>query len=108
MVESFPAAAVVRISRGTFDPARFAEVREVTAATSEYLIPAIKELPGLIAYHAGTSADGSVVHVSLWKSDKHAEQMGRLKEMIVDTRQAYVKAGVTFTPIVNYPIDWTI
>jgi hypothetical protein len=27
---------------------------------------------------------------------------------IVDTRQAYEKAGVTFIPIVNYPIDWTI
>ncbi|NUR61798.1 MAG: hypothetical protein HOV87_24525 [Catenulispora sp.] len=108
MVESFPATAVVRISRGTFDPARFPEVREVTATTSEYLIPAIKELPGLIDYRAGTSPDGSVVHVSLWESDERAEQMSRLKEMIVDTRQAYVKVGVTFTPIVNYPIDWTI
>jgi hypothetical protein len=38
-------------------------------------------------------------------SDEHAQQMSRLKEMIVDTRQAYEKAGVTFTPIVNYPVD---
>jgi quinol monooxygenase YgiN len=103
-----PPTAVVRVSRGNFDPARFAEVRETTVATVSYLVPAVKELPGLISYHAGTSPDGSVVHVSIWESDEHAQQMSRLKEMIVDTRQAYEKAGVTFIPIVNYPIDWTI
>jgi hypothetical protein len=49
-----------------------------------------------------------VVHVSFWKSDEHAQQMSRLKEMIVDARQDAEKAGVTFIPVVNYPIDWTI
>jgi L-ribulose-5-phosphate 3-epimerase UlaE len=49
-----------------------------------------------------------VVHVSIWESDEHAQQMSWLKEMIVDTRHAFEKAGVAFTPIVNYPIDWTI
>lgn len=53
--------AVVRVSRGNFDPARFPEVHETTVATVSYLVPALRELP-----------------------------------------------GVTFTPIVNYPIDWTI
>jgi len=28
--------------------------------------------------------------------------------MIVDARQDAEKAGVTFIPIVNYPIGWTI
>ena len=107
-VDPIPPTAVVRVSRGNFDPARFPEVYEMTVATGRYLIPAIKKLPGLISYHAGASPDGSVVHVSIWESDDHAQQMSRLKEMIVDTRQAYEKAGVTFTPIVNYPIDWTI
>jgi hypothetical protein len=91
-----PSTAVIRVSRGNFDPARFPEV------------PAIKKLPGLIGYHAGTSPGGSVVHVSIWESDEHAEQMSRLKEMIAGTPQAYEKAGVTLIPIVNYPIDWTI
>ena len=101
--------AVVRVSQGSFDPARFTEVHETTIATVSYLVPAVKKLPGLISYHAGTSPDGSVVHVSIWESGEHAQQMSRLKEMIVDTRRAYEKAGVTFTtPIVNYPINWTI
>ncbi|HXL93134.1 MAG TPA: hypothetical protein VN969_29760 [Streptosporangiaceae bacterium] len=103
-----PPTAVVRVSRGNFDPARFPEVQEMSVAAVSYLVPAIKELPGLISYHAGTSPDGSMVHVSIWESDEHAQQMSRLKEMIVDARQAFEKAGVTFTPIVNYPIDWTI
>jgi len=49
-----------------------------------------------------------MVHVSIWESGEHADQMSRLKEMIVDARQDAEKAGVTFIPIVNYPIDWAI
>jgi quinol monooxygenase YgiN len=106
--DPIPPTAVIRVSRATFDPARFPEVQEMTAATSRYLIPAIKKLPGLISYYVGTTPDGSAVHVSIWESDEHAQQMSRLKEMIVDARQDAEKAGATFVPIVNYPIDWTI
>jgi len=106
--DAIPPTAVVRVSRGNFDPARFQEVHEMTVATGRYLIPAITALPGLISYYAGASPDGSMVHVSIWASDEHAQQMSRLKEMIVDARQDAEKAGVTFIPIVNYPIDWTI
>jgi len=103
-----PETAVVRISRGNFDPARLEEVQAMTAATSRYLVPAIKQLPGLISYYAMTSPEGSTVHVSIWESDEHAQQMSRLKEMIVDARSEAERAGVTFTPIINYPLDWTI
>ena len=103
-----PEGAVVRVSRGTFDPARFAEVQAMTIATGRYLVPAISRLPGLISYYAGASPDGSVIHVSIWDSGEHASQMGRLKEMIVDARADAEKAGVSFIPIVNYPVDWVI
>ena len=86
MTESLPATAVVRVSRGNFDPGRFAEVDAVNTKTSEYLIPAIKRLPGLIHWYAGVSPEGSIVHVSVWDSDDHAAQMDRLKEMAVDAR----------------------
>ena len=46
MTESLPATAVVRVSRATFDPSRFAEVDAMDAKTSEYLIPAVTQLPG--------------------------------------------------------------
>jgi len=48
------------------------------------------------------------VHVSVWDSDEHAAQMGRLKEMIVDATGEAEMAGVTFEPKADYPIDWTI
>jgi hypothetical protein len=106
--DPIPLTAVIRVSRATFDPARFPEVHEMTVATGRYLIPAIKKLPGLISYYVGASPDGSAVHVSIWESDEHAQQMNRLKEMIVDARRDAEEAGATFTPIVHYPIDWTI
>ncbi|WP_405058274.1 hypothetical protein OG474_36815 [Kribbella sp. NBC_01505] len=108
MAEALPATAVVRVSRGTFDPGRFAEVDAVTAKTAEYLVPAIKALPGLIHYYAAVSPEGSVVHVSVWDSADHAAQMSGLREMAVVARGEMEAIGVTFTPIVNYPVSWTI
>lgn len=103
-----PPTAVIRVSTARFDPARFPEVHEMDMAISRYLIPAIKKLPGLISYYTGTSPDGSMVHISTWESDEHAQQMNRLKEMIVDARQEAEAVGAVFSPIINYPIDWTI
>ncbi len=108
MTAPLPPTAVVRVSRGNFDPARFAEVDRMTKDTGVYLIPAIQKLDGLIAYHAGASPDGSMVHVSVWDSDEHASQMGALREMIVTARADADAVGVEFTPIVNYPISWSI
>ena len=108
MTESLPATAVVRVSRGTFDPGRFAEVDAMNKKVSEYLIPAIKRLPGLIHYYAGVSPEGSIVAVSVWDSDEHATQLNQLKEMIVDARGEAEAVGVAFTPILDYPIGWTI
>jgi hypothetical protein len=102
-----PSTAVIRVSRGNFDPARFEEVEQMTRDTGRYLIPAIGSLDGFIAYHAGASIQGSMVHVSLWQTNDHAEQMGRLKEMVVDARGDADAVGVTFIPIVNYPIAWS-
>ncbi len=100
--------AVIRVSRGNFDPARFSEVTEMTRATGEYLAPAISKLEGLLGYWAGASPTGSMVHVSAWDSEDHAQQMSELKEMIVNARAAADAVGVTFIPIVNYPIAWSL
>jgi hypothetical protein len=108
MTESLPATAVIRVSRGSFDPSRFAEVGAVNKKVSEYLVPAIQRLPGLIHWYAGVSPEGSIVNISVWDSDEHAAQMDRLKEMVVDARGEMDAVGVTFIPIVNYPVSWTI
>jgi hypothetical protein len=66
MTESLPPTAVIRVSRGNFDPARFEEVDRMTKETGKYLIPAIQKLSGLLSYYVGASPDGSMVHVSVW------------------------------------------
>lgn len=108
MTESSPETAIVRVSRGSFDPSRFAEVDAVNTNIAEYLIPAIMRLPGLLHFWAGVSQTGSIVHVSVWDSDEHASQLGQLKEMTVDARGEVEAVGVTLTPIVHYPIGWSI
>jgi quinol monooxygenase YgiN len=108
MTESLPPTTVIRISRGDFDPARFEEVDRMTKEISTYLIPAIQKLPGLLSYYAGASPDGSAVHVSIWDNEEHAQQMNRLKEMIVDAKRDAEAAGVTLIPIIHYPLSWSI
>jgi hypothetical protein len=46
MTDSFPATAVVRVAVLNFDPSLFAEVDALAMKQAEYLIPAIKGLPG--------------------------------------------------------------
>ena len=107
LAESLPATAVVRISRASFDPVRLAEVDAASKKTSQYIIPAVRRLPGLLHFYSGVSPKGSMVQVSVWDTDEHAAQLDRLKEMVVDGRRDMEAAGVTFTPIFHYPIDWT-
>jgi hypothetical protein len=108
MAESLPATAVVRLSHGTFDPSRFAEVDAANMRVSEYLIPAINRLPGLIRFYAAVSAKGSIVNISVWDTDEHAAQLDELKEMAVDARGEMQACGVEFIPIINHPVKWTI
>jgi hypothetical protein len=100
--------SVIRVSCANFDPTRIAEIERMVLDTGTYLIPKIKELPGLEGYFAGSSPTGSTVHVSLWQSDAHASQMGQLKEMIVRARADAEAVGAHFTPIVHYPVAWHI
>lgn len=103
-----PSTAVVRVSRGDFDPANLEAVKRMAVETGAYLVPAIRRLDGLITYHAAVSPDGSMVHVSVWDTEAHARQMGSLQEMVVRARADAEEVGVQFIPVVNYPLIWTI
>jgi hypothetical protein len=108
MTETLPMTAVVRASRATFEPSRFAEVDAMHTKTSEYLIPAIKQLPGLIHFYAGISPDGAMLQLSVWDSAVHSAQLNDLREMVVIARGEMEGIGVGFTPIATYPVSWTI
>jgi hypothetical protein len=94
LTESLPATAVVRASRATFDPSRFAEVDAMNTKTSEYLIPAVKQLPGLIHFYAGVSPGGSMLQVSVRDSEEHSRQLNHLEEMVVIARAGLEAVGV--------------
>jgi|SRR5579859_105633 len=102
------ADGVVRLSRGTFDPGRYAEIQQLSNEAGSYLIPAIREVAGLNAYFAGASPSGSMINVSLWDTLEHADQVSRLPEMAVRARNDLARLDMSFIPIVNYPIGWRI
>jgi hypothetical protein len=104
---TLPSGAVLRVSRGKFDPERFAEVDAMIRATGVYLIPAIQRLPGLIAYFAATSRDGVTTQISIWDTGEHGQQMATLPEMRDRARSEAQALGVVFDPIMQFPLNWT-
>ncbi|MFE3187638.1 hypothetical protein ACFXHA_01430 [Nocardia sp. NPDC059240] len=109
MTESLPSTAVIHVARGSFDPSRFAEVDALATKQADYLVPAIEALPGLLHWFTAVSPTGSIVNISIWDTEEHAEQMDTLKEMVETARGEFKALGaLTFAPTVNYPITWTI
>ena len=100
---------IVRISRGTFDPARYDEVAERLNASQAQLIPAIKALSGNLSYYAGIDrASNSMVNVSIWDALEDAKQMDSLAPMLALAGE-FQKLGVQFErPISNYESLWMI
>src|SRR5438477_6159962 len=102
------AGPIVRISRGQFAPERYDEVRRFAEAAAESLIPALKQLRGLIYYHAGVDpVTNTIVNVSIWTDLDAARQMDTLAPMLA-LRPGAEQAGVQFGPIANYEPLWTI
>jgi hypothetical protein len=108
MTESLPVTAVLRVSRATFDPSRFAEVDARSTHQAGYLRAAVQQLPGLIHFYATVSPDGSMVQASVWDTEEHSAQLNHLKEMVVIARGEMEEVGVAFTPIVTSSIGWAI
>jgi quinol monooxygenase YgiN len=106
--ENLPPGAVLRVSRGRFDPARYEDVKAMIEETGAYLVPAIRALPGLIAYYAATTPDGITTQVSIWADAEAGKQMSTLPEMRDRARAAAEALGVVFDPIVQFPVNWSI
>jgi len=73
------------------------EMRRQSASTGSIPV-SLTVAPVSPSYYDGASPDGSMVHVSIWDSEEHVGQMGRLKEMIVDARSDAEKAGGQLHP----------
>ena len=100
--------AVVRISKGSFEPKNYDEIHRLSLEAAKILTPAITPLRGLIYYHASVDpVTNTFVHVSVWTDLEAAEQMGALPAMQAQ-RPILEKAGVTFERIANYGPLWKI
>jgi hypothetical protein len=100
--------AVVRLSRGWFEPEQFSQVETKLNEGALTLVPAIKSLDGLIAYYVGIDAKtNSMTNTSIWTTEAAASQMATLQAML-DQRDRFVAIGVRFDPIANYAPLWDI
>jgi hypothetical protein len=100
---------VVRISRGSFDPAIGERCEELLKDSERSLTPAIRKLKGMQHYYAGIDkASGTMVNVSVWDSIDDARQMDSLAEMAA-LGKGFAATGVGFErPIINYLTLWVI
>ena len=99
----------VRISKGRYKPELHAEVTRRLAESASSLVPAIRAMPGCLAYYAGSDeASATMVNVSVWDSLEHAQAMAALPEMSALAKE-FVALGVEFErPIINYPALWSL
>lgn len=102
-------ASVVRISRGSFAPDRYAAVRVRLDESGRALVPAIRQLNGCLHYWAGVDpVSNTLVNVSVWATVQDARQMESLAPMLALARE-FVALGVTFErPITNYEVLWEL
>jgi hypothetical protein len=99
---------VVRISKGTFDPADLGEAERLLAASEESLREPLQGMPGLIHYYVGIDREhGYLTNVSVWDTLEHAQAMNRLQPMLAQ-RPILEGAGVAFEVITNHETLWTI
>ncbi len=99
---------IVRISKGRFASAQYDNVRQLIEAAAEPLVPAIKQLYGLLYYHVSVDPiSNTVVNVSIWTDLDAAKQMDTLVPMLAQ-RPILEQAGVQFDQIANYEPMWTI
>jgi hypothetical protein len=116
MIEAPHAAAqpetkgtVVRVSKGRFEPDRYAIVRQRLDESKRTLVPAIRALRGCLHFWAGVDlVSNTLVNVSIWASIDDARQMETLAPMRALAVE-FAELGVTFErPIANYESLWEI
>ena len=101
-------APIVRVSRGQFDPEQYQQIKAHLVDAQHSLIPAIRNLPGLLHYYVGIDpVTSTMINVSLWDSLEHAKQMSNLAPMLMLVSE-FQGLGVQFDPIANHETLWEI
>ena len=102
-------ARVVRISRASFAPEKYDDIKDRLDRAQNVLAPAIQGLHGCIHYFAAIDRESStMVNVSVWQSVEDAKQMQTLAPMLA-LAEEFTREGVRFErPILNYETLWEV
>jgi hypothetical protein len=88
----------IRVTTGTFDPSREAEVQRWG---EEEFIPALRRLPGFRGYYGGVDREGGrIVAISRWETREQADALReRAGEVIgtLSTLGVQIEPGQVFT-----------
>ena len=100
---------VVRISRGSFAPDNYENIKARLDAAQTSLVPAIRQLSGCLYFFAAIDRDSNgMVNVSVWRSLADAQQMQSLAPMLA-LAEDFTREGVRFErPIINYETLWAV
>lgn len=99
---------IVRISKGSFPPERAADAEAALAASETVLRADLAAMPGLVHYYVAIDREvGQLTNVSVWDTLEHAKAMSGLAPMLAQ-RPVMEAAGVTFEPITNHEVLWSI
>ena len=99
---------VVRISKGHFTSEQCDKIQRLIDESAQSLVPALKQLHGLIYYSAAVdTVTNTVINLSIWTDLTVAKQMDTLPEMLAQ-RPILEQAGVQFDKIANYEPLWVI
>ena len=100
---------VVRISRASFQPDRYQEVRRLLDSAKGSLVPALQKLPGCLDYFASIDRDSNtMINASLWRSLEEAKQLDGFPPMRELAAQ-FTRSGVVFErPVTNYETLWRL
>ncbi len=103
------AMPVVRISRASFEPEDYEEIRRLLDASKHTLVPALRRLEGCLDYFASIDRDSStMINASVWRSLEDAKQLDGFPPMQA-LAQEFVRAGVAFErPVANYETLWKL
>jgi len=98
---------IVRISRGSFDPASLSRVQARLMDSERELLPAIRGLRGCLHFYAAIDGTSSaMINASVWASLEDAKQMDTLAPMLALAAE-FTRLGVRFErPILNFGVLW--
>lgn len=98
---------IVRISVLRCDADQFDKLRHMMVESEAALRPGIEQMPGLLAFYAGSDeATCSLMNTSLWDTLEHAQQLDHFQPML-DAGKRFAAEGARFErPIMNYATMW--